>query len=326
MGKLDKMTLVMDKVNLIKWRADMIQSRTDLALELQEDLQENQIEGIRIERKRDQSCGISQVKIVVETKEAENRIGKPMGQYITLESQKFLEEDESYYEEMSEALFLTLKEFITQEDKVLVVGLGNEKVTPDALGPLVIEHLFVTRHLKKNDLVEETMMEISGMTPGVMAQTGMETLEIIKGVVTEIKPTVVIVIDALAARNSNRLNKTIQISNTGIAPGSGVGNHRKAITKEVLNVPVIAIGVPTVISVPAIVGDAMDAIFHIVKESGGQPLGDLFTEEEKYQLAREVVEPDLSDMFVTPKNIDEAVLRISFTISEAINRYIELPK
>ena len=303
-----------------------MQSRTDLALELQEDLQESQIEGISIEKKIDRNCGIRQIKISVETKEAEQKIGKPIGQYITLESEKFLEEDESYYEDMSEALFLVLNEFVKKEDKVLVVGLGNPKVTPDALGPLVVENLFVTRHLKRYQLIEGDMMEMSAIVPGVMAQTGMETVEIIKGIVNEIKPVVVIVIDALSARNSNRLNKTIQISNTGIAPGSGVGNHRKAMTEETLGVPVIAIGVPTVISVPSIVGDSMDAIFQIVKENGGQALGELLTEEEKYQLAKEVVEPDFVDMFVTPKNIDEAVRRISFTISEAINRYIPLFK
>ena len=304
----------------------MVQGRTDLALELQEDLQGSQIEGIQIERKVDKNCGIQQVKIIVETEEAEKKIGKPIGQYITLESEKFLEEDESYYEDMSEALFLVLKDFIKEEDKVLVVGLGNAQVTPDALGPLVIEHLFVTRHLKQYDLVEEGTIEISGLAPGVMAQTGMETVEIVRGVVNEVKPTVVVVIDALSARNSNRLNKTIQISNTGIAPGSGVGNHRKAMTEETIGVPVIAIGVPTVISVPSIVGDAMEAIFQVVKEGGGKSFAEMFTEEEKYQLAREVVEPDFVDMFVTPKNIDEAVRRISFTISEAINRYIPLLK
>lgn len=305
---------------------EMVQGRTDLALELQEDLQGSQIEGIQIERKVDKNCGIQQVKIIVETEEAEKKIGKPIGQYITLESEKFLEEDESYYEDMSEALFLVLKDFIKEEDKVLVVGLGNAQVTPDALGPLVIEHLFVTRHLKQYDLVEEGTIEISGLAPGVMAQTGMETVEIVRGVVNEVKPTVVVVIDALSARNSNRLNKTIQISNTGIAPGSGVGNHRKAMTEETIGVPVIAIGVPTVISVPSIVGDAMEAIFQVVKEGGGKSFAEMFTEEEKYQLAREVVEPDFVDMFVTPKNIDEAVRRISFTISEAINRYIPLLK
>lgn len=304
----------------------MIQGRTDLALELQEELQESEIDGIKIERKEDKNCGISQVKIVVETKEAEQIIGKPMGEYITLESETFLEEDDSYYEDMSEALHFVLKDFIKEEDRVLIVGLGNHKVTPDALGPLVVENIFITRHLKQYDLIKEDTIEMSGLIPGVMAQTGMEAVEIVRGVVKEAKPTKVVVIDALCARNSSRLNKTIQISNTGISPGSGVGNHRKAMNEETIGVPVIAIGVPTVISVPSIVRDSMEAIFKVVKESGGTSFTEIFTEEEKYQLAREVVDPGLVDMFVTPKNIDEAVRRISFTISEAINRYIPLSK
>lgn len=304
----------------------MIQGRTDLALELQEELQESEIDGIKIERKVDKNCGISQVKIVVETKEAEQIIGKPMGKYITLESETFLEEDDSYYEDMSEALHFVLRDFIKEEDRVLIVGLGNDKVTPDALGPLVVENIFITRHLKQYDLIKEDTIEMSGLVPGVMAQTGMEAVEIVRGVVKEAKPTKVVVIDALCARNSSRLNKTIQISNTGISPGSGVGNHRKAMNEETIGVPVIAIGVPTVISVPSIVRDSMEAIFKVVKESGGTSFTEIFTEEEKYQLAREVVDPGLVDMFVTPKNIDEAVRRISFTISEAINRYIPLSK
>lgn len=304
----------------------MIQSRTDLALELQEELeQQEQMEGIRIERRVDKSCGISETRIYVETEEASKRIGKPIGQYITLESQKFLEEDSSYYEEMSEALYGVLKSFVTEDKKVLVAGLGNSQVTPDALGPLVVENLFVTRHLKNHDIIKEGM-ELSAIVPGVMAQTGMETGEILKGIIEETKPDLLIAIDALSARNSNRLNKTIQVSNTGIAPGSGVGNHRQAITEEAMGIPVIAIGVPTVISVPAIVGDAMDAIFQIVEECKGSSFSNLLTEEEKLQLAREIMEPDLATMFVTPKNIDEAVRRISFTISEAINRYIPIVK
>ena len=304
----------------------MIQGRTDLALELQEELQESEIDGIKIARKVDKNCGISQVKIVVETKEAEQIIGKPMGKYITLESETFLEEDDSYYEDMSEALHFVLRDFIKEEDRVLIVGLGNDKVTPDALGPLVVENIFITRHLKQYDLIKEDTIEMSGLVPGVMAQTGMEAVEIVRGVVKEAKPTKVVVIDALCARNSSRLNKTIQISNTGISPGSGVRNHRKAMNEETIGVPVIAIGVPTVISVPSIVRDSMEAIFKVVKESGGTSFTEIFTEEEKYQLAREVVDPGLVDMFVTPKNIDEAVRRISFTISEAINRYIPLSK
>ena len=303
-----------------------VESRTDLAVELQEELQESEqvgIKGIRVEKKEKKDVGIVETIITIETKEASEQMGKPIGSYITLESECFLGEDHSYYEELSQSLHERLKQFISREDKVLVVGLGNKEVTPDALGPLVVEHLFITRHLKKYHIMEmEQEIELSGIIPGVMAQTGMETQEIIKGVIEQTKPNKVLAIDALAARSSNRLNKTIQISNTGIAPGSGVGNHRKALTEETLGVPVIAIGVPTVISVPSIVNESMQTMFQILEQTSGENLLETFTEEEQYELAREIVAPDLSDMFVTPKNIDEAVKRISFTISEAINQYI----
>lgn len=299
-----------------------MQSRTDLALELKEELGEQYtISGIRVEKREDESLGIRETRIFVETEEAAEKIGKPIGQYITLESEQFLEEDTSYHKEMSEALYELLQEFTKGKERILVAGLGNMQVTPDALGPLVVEHLFITRHLKNHGLLKDGV-ELSAVTPGVMAQTGMETGEILKGIVEETKPDILIAIDALAARNSNRLNKTIQISNTGIAPGSGVGNHRQAITKETIGIPVLAIGVPTVISVPAIVNDAMDTMFRVIKEAGGKNFANTFSEDEKYELAREIVEPDFADMFVTPKNIDEAVRRISFTISEAINQYI----
>lgn len=298
-----------------------IQSRTDLALELQEDLENlNNVEGLNVIKKADPNYGITETKIVVASKGAADQLGKPIGNYITLESEHFLEETSSYYEEMSQALFNVLSDIIGDAKHLLVAGLGNKEVTPDALGPLVIENLFTTRHLIKQNLIENAV-EISAISPGVMAQTGMESSEILKAVVQETKPDVLIVIDALAARNSGRLNKTIQISDTGIAPGSGVGNHRNAITEESMGVKVIAVGVPTVISLPTIVNDSMSAMLEMLDRNVAQETVSSFTDEERYQLAREILDPDLKDMFVTPKNIDEAVRRISFTISEALNHY-----
>lgn len=298
-----------------------IQSRTDLALELQEDLQNmNNVDGLKVIKKADPNYGITETKIIVTSEGAAEQLGKPIGNYITLESKHFLEETESYYEEMSQALFNVLSDIIGDAKHLLVAGLGNMEVTPDALGPLVVENLFTTRHLIKKKLIGNAI-EISAISPGVMAQTGMESSEILKGVIEQTKPDVLIVIDALAARNSGRLNKTIQISDTGIAPGSGVGNHRNAITEESMGVKVIAVGVPTVISVPTIVNDSMSVMLEMLDRNVAHETVKSFTEEERYQLAREILDPDLKDMFVTPKNIDEAVRRISFTISEALNHY-----
>ena len=180
---------------------------------------------------------------------------------------------------------------------MLVVGLGNREVTPDALGPEVVGNLRITRHVVKEygkaAFEKEKVHMVSGIVPGVMAQTGMETLEIVRGVVEETQPDVVVAIDALAARSSKRLNRTIQISDAGIHPGSGVGNHRHSLTRETIGVPVVAIGVPPVVDAATIVYDA-------VRD-------------------RNAVPPGLNSMFVTPKDIDETIKHLSFTISEALN-------
>ena len=211
-----------------------------------------------------------------------------------------MEEDEEYHKEISVELARIIRELVPLEQKdmsLLVVGLGNREVTPDALGPNVVDQLFVTRHMIREygraALEGKRANEVSSLVPGVMAQTGMETLEIVRGIVAETKPDQVVVIDALAARSSKRLNRTIQISDAGIQPGSGVGNHRNSLTRETIGIPVLAIGVPTVVDAATIVYDAT---------------GD-----------RSSVPPGLNGMFVTPKNVDEMIRRLSFTISEALN-------
>ena len=221
-----------------------------------------------------------------------------------------VEPDEGYHREISECLAKELKDMIPNSDReqsILVVGLGNREVTADALGPQVVDNLFITRHVVKiygkAAYNKQTMNQISSIEPGVMAKTGMETEEIIKGVVEETKPDVVVVIDALAARNTKRLNRTVQITNTGIQPGSGVGNHRNALTFESLGVPVIAIGVPTVVDAATIVGDALEKM-------GQQRLA--FTE--------------LNNMYMTGKDIDAIIKRVSYTVSEGINLALELPE
>jgi spore protease len=200
---------------------------------------------------------------------------------------------------------------VPNKKKILIAGLGNRKVTPDALGPNVIDHLFITGHLQKEGYYKGEK-DIRGITPGVMAQTGMETSEILKGIIEQTGVEVLIAIDALSARSSNRLNSTIQISDTGIQPGAGIGNHRKGINQETMGIPVIAIGVPTVISIATILYDAMEPFV----------LQEMITEQEQHQLAHEMLDDTFSKMFVTPKNVDEAVQRISFTVSEGINAWI----
>ena len=199
---------------------------------------------------------------------------------------------------------------------MLVVGLGNREVTPDALGPRVVDNLFITRHIVKEygkyAFGEKNVNRISSIVPGVMAQTGMESLEIIHGI-----------IDELAARSTKRLNRTIQVTDTGINPGSGVGNHRHGLNKKSLGIPVISIGIPTVVDAATIVNDTMFNLIAAMSQSKAfDILGDSLKElndGEKYELIRELLSPNLNAMFVTPKDIDESVKRLSYTISEGIN-------
>ena len=209
---------------------------------------------------------------------------------------------------------------------MLVVGLGNPSVTPDSLGPRVLNNLQVTRHLTgeygEDFLKKRDLPAISGIIPGVMAQTGMETAEILKGIIHQTRPQMLIVIDALAARSVRRLGTTIQLTDTGIHPGSGVGNHRHSLTKDSLGIPVLAIGVPTVVGAAAIVHDTVGALVAALKEGGGAGYGDMVEHmdgRDQYQLIREVLEPQIGPMYVTPHNIDERVENLSFTISEAIH-------
>lgn len=290
---------------------DMYMSRTDLAVEARESINmpEQSLNGVKVS---EQCCEREDVKIttvVIESKNAEKKLNKPMGHYITLEAPRLIEPDEDYHREISELIskhLLSVMEEPEKEKSVLVVGLGNREVTADSLGPLVVDHLFITRHIIMEfgpaAYEKKHMHMVSGIVPGVMAKTGMETAEIVKGIVEKTKPDLLIVVDALAARSTKRLNRTIQITDTGIWPGSGVGNHRNALTKESLGVPVIAIGVPTVVDAATIVNDAVS----LAKEGKIQGMN------------------ELNNMYVTGKDIDSIVERLSYTLSEAINMALEI--
>ena len=310
--------------------------RTDLALEEKERFESDQVEvqGVVLEEEYEKEREIRVTTVRIETENGAKTMGKPVGTYLTIEAPNLSSPDEGIHREVSEELAKYLIEVMekiipeSEHDKeVLVIGLGNRQATPDALGPYVADNLNVTRHIVKEygkyAALEEMSCVVSAIVPGVMAQTGMETAEIIKGVVRETKPDLLIVIDALAARNSRRLNRTIQIADTGINPGSGVGNYRNAITKETIGVPVIAIGVPTVVDAVTIVSDTMENLLSALETSEslkgvGLVLGG-YSEAEKYELIKELIAPNLNSMFMTPKDIDETVKRLSYTISEGLN-------
>ena len=310
--------------------------RTDLALEEKERFESDQVEvqGVVLEEEYDKEREIRVTTVRIETENGAKTMGKPVGTYLTIEAPNLSSPDEGIHREVSEELAKYLIEVMKkiipeseQDKEVLVIGLGNRQATPDALGPYVADNLNVTRHIVKEygkyAALEEMNCVVSAIVPGVMAQTGMETAEIIKGVVRETKPDLLIVIDALPARNSRRLNRTIQIADTGINPGSGVGNYRNAITKETIGVPVIAIGVPTVVDAVTIVSDTMENLLSALETSEslkgvGLVLGG-YSEAEKYELIKELIAPNLNSMFMTPKDIDETVKRLSYTISEGLN-------
>lgn len=298
------------------------QVRTDLALEARENIAkaEEGLHGVTVEEYDREEIQVHITKVTISSRNGAKAMNKPIGNYITLEAPAMQEADEDYHREISEELAKQLRSILPgagREQSILVVGLGNRDVTADALGPGVVDNLFVTRHIIKEygkaAYNKERMNLVSGIVPGVMAATGMEAAEIVRGVIEQTHPDLVIVVDALAARSTKRLNRTIQVTDTGIQPGSGVGNHRNALTKDSLGVPVIAIGVPTVVDAATIVGDAVE---RIRKETGHT--------EALLQPDRVRTMAELNNMYVTGKNIDETIKRLSFTISEALNIALEL--
>lgn len=311
---------------------EQLQVRTDLALETREKFEEDNVEikGVKVEEKYLEEAEIKVTTMVIETENGAKAMGRPKGNYITVEAPDMDGQDEEYHRRISVELAKIIKKLLPKTEEklsVLIVGLGNREVTPDALGPRVVDHMMITRHVLKEfgkyAFGEEVVTSVSGIVPGVMAQTGMESQEIIRGIIEETSPDVLIAIDALAARSTKRLSRTIQITDTGINPGSGVGNHRHGLSKETVGVPVIAIGVPTVVDAATIVSDTMQNLIQAMEESANlQSLStglNALNAMEKYELIRELLSPQLNTMFVTPKDIDESVRKLSDTISEGLN-------
>lgn len=315
--------------------------RTDLAVEEKESFPGDggEISGVALREWRHASSQIKLTEVKILDDRGAKAMGKAKGTYITLEANQMSEKDEGYHEEVSVELAKQIRQLIEDLEQdgrlkskknvsVLAVGLGNEWVTPDALGPRVLGNLQVTRHLMSQygqGFCEKNNVPIlSGIIPGVMAQTGMETAEILKGVIHETKPDLLIVIDALAARSVRRLGTTIQLTDTGIHPGSGVGNHRHSLTMESLGIPVLAIGVPTVVGAAAIVHDTVSTLIQtLTSHMETKGMGDFMEQmnsDEQYQLISELLEPEFGSLYVTPPDIDETIKQLSFTISEGIHQ------
>jgi spore protease len=255
-------------------------------------------------------------------------IGKPKGTYITMEVPEIRHYDANLLDRISKNMAVELSNVVKmgKDNTALVVGLGNWNVTPDSLGPKVVSKLMVTRHLKKYmpEEIDEGINPVCAISPGVLGITGIETAEIIQGVVSKVRPDVIIAIDALASRNIDRVATTIQIGDTGISPGSGVGNKRMELTEEALGAPVVAIGVPTVVDAATMANDTIDMIIdQLIKESKGNK--DFYNmlknvdKNEKYSMIRQILNPYIGDLMVTPKEIDSLMEDISKVIANGIN-------
>lgn len=284
----------------------------------------------------DELDGIKVTRLDVQDEAASQKIGRVKGHYITFEVPGLRSQDTELQEKVSSVFAKEFSGFmkklgIQSNAKVLIVGLGNWNVTPDSLGPLVVENVMVTRHFFEltPDQVSPGYRDVSAIAPGVLGLTGIESSDVVQGIVDRTKPDLIIAIDALASRSLERVNTTIQVADIGIHPGSGIGNKRRGLTKEILGVPCIAIGVPTVCYASTIVNNVFDMMTaHFNDESGGdhaqskQIMGLLtdLNEGERLGLVKEVLEPLGHDLIVTPKEIDEFIEDIANIIATGLNR------
>ncbi len=308
----------------------MINFRTDLALERRDIYRKanniaNEVDGLKTEEEDiNKDIKITRVKVLNEN--GEQAIGKKKGNYITIDIKNIKIAGEEDIQKASEAVTKELKVLISNlvgnQDDILVVGLGNLYVTPDALGPKVIQDIDITRHLLTYmpDVLDKDTRPVSAVSPGVLGTTGIETVEILKGIVDNIHPKLIIVIDALASRSIERISSTVQIADTGIIPGAGVGNTRKELTINTLGVPVIAIGVPTVVEAATIAADSLDLFIQKVQqEAKSNDFLNSLQEENKYEMIKEVLVPEDYNFIVTPKEIDELIENMSSVVARGIN-------
>ncbi|CEN84645.1 GPR endopeptidase [Paraclostridium sordellii] len=309
----------------------MISLRTDLALEAREIYEQgndaSNIPGVKIDTKELEDCIVTKVEVLDE--QGAQIMNKGIGIYTTIESKLMKYDDDESREQVISYLKDELISILGNDNtkKTLVIGLGNWNITSDALGPKTVSKTLVTRHIFKNynKDYDDDFTEVSGLSPGVMGITGIETSEIVKAIVEATNPDRVIAIDALASRKMERVNSTIQISTAGISPGGGVGNKRKALNKEYLGVDVIAIGVPTVVDAATLTSDVLDlAIDNLMEQSkeseGFYNMLKQLKEDEKYHLIKDSLEPYDKNLIVTPKDIDDTIENLSIIISEGLNR------
>ncbi len=291
----------------------MRQVRTDMALEASQAARS--IPGVHVSQWEEESVSITEVR--VETEEAAQRLGKSVGTYLTLECEGVRRRDPAAREEVQNVLGEEIARLLPPDEQgapVLVVGLGNRRVTPDSLGPKTVDGTLVTRHLLRElpDKVDERLNPVCAIAPGVMGATGLETMETVSALVKEIHPRCLIVIDSLAARASSRVGVSIQLSDTGIQPGSGVGNHRRALNERELGVRVIALGMPTVVYAVTIARDALE----ILGEGETNPAA-------LDEVTKSLFENEIGEMIVTPREVDDMIDDAAQMLAGGINRALQ---
>lgn len=290
-------------------KINKIDFRTDLALEK---MDENQINKIKIKSK---NIKLHELEV---TKTLSKKILKKPGYYITIQ---FDEIKPELVNKVSSSVRKIMKKYLIKDsDKILIVGLGNQFSTPDSLGPKTIEKLIATSHLFQYEEVKSGIRPVSLFSPGVMGQTGMETSDVIKSVIKYVKPKMLIVIDSLAAKSVERLNKTIQITDTGINPGSGVYNNRKEISQKTIKIPVLAIGIPTVVDALSLVGDTLNYIENNITSLEKYKINNLMIDLNQNNLLKELMTFSGQNLIVTPSNIDFTIENLSDALSSGINK------
>lgn len=307
---------------MYNFRTDLADERTDI-FKKNNNIPDN-IDGIETNIREKGNIKITEVKVTNEN--GANSIGKPIGSYITIDIKKLKlatdEEIENYGNILSSELKKLIDKHVQKQDEILVVGLGNIYVTPDSLGPKVINEIDVTRHILKYipEVLEKDTRAVSAISPGVLGTTGMETLEIVNGIVDNIKPKLIIVIDALASRSIDRISSSIQLADTGIVPGAGVGNARKELSQNTLNVPVIALGIPTVVESAVLVNDCLDLfITKLQNEAKSNDYLNKLKQQDNYEEIKQALIPNDYNMIVTPKEIDDLIENMKDVVARGIN-------
>lgn len=304
------------------FRTDMAVERRDLYRKANKI--ENEIDGVECEEEEVEDIRITRVAVTNET--GEEALQKPIGNYITIDVKKIhnieTEKEDKIVEVISKELANIVDKHIKKEEEIMIVGLGNLYSTPDSLGSRVVNEVEITRHIKLYlpQYIDANTRAISAISPGVLGTTGIESAEIIRGIVDKIKPKMIVAIDSLCSKSVSRINKSVQISDTGIVPGGGVGNARDELSEKTLGIPVVAIGVPTVVEMASITNDCLDLFIEdLQKKAESNDALNKLKDEDNYEKIKEALIPNDYNFIVTPKEIDDLIDSMKDIIARGIN-------